>query len=168
MSRRKSRILAFQSLYAIEVGNTSLEDALKFEWNAPFEDEDAEAGSERGVSSDNGAFARILVAGTVEHLQEIDDIIRTHLKTWSFERVNKVSLSILRMSIFSLKYQNDVDSSVVIDEAIHLAKEFGPDDSFKFVNAMLDNVRQIIEGKKSPKKADNKNKKKGQSKKAKT
>ncbi len=86
----------------------------------------------------------MLVSGTVEHIDEIDEIIKMHLKSWDISRVNKVSLSILRMSVYSLKYQKDLLPSIVIDEAIHLAKAFGPSDSFKFVNAILDNIKKYI------------------------
>ena len=152
MSRRKSRILAFQGLYSWEVGKIPLEDVLKFDWNSPLESEskseekseDVLADNFESESSENVVFAKMLVAGTVEHLSEIDEIIKKHLKTWDFERVNKVSLSILRMSVYSLKYQQDLQPSIVIDEAIHLAKDFGPEDSFKFVNAILDNIKKFL------------------------
>ena len=135
MSRRKGRVLAFQTLYSYEVGDIPLEDLLSFSW-----------ASERGVPDEDTnkeeyAFARLLAAGTVEHLSEIDENIKKHLAAnWDFNRVNKVSLSILRMSVYSLLYQKDVGASVVIDEAIQIAKEFGADDSFRFINAVLDKV----------------------------
>ena len=82
-----------------------------------------------------------MASGTVEHLSEIDENIKKHLAAnWDFDRVNKVSLSILRMSVYSLLYQKDVGASVVIDEAIQIAKEFGADDSFRFINAVLDKI----------------------------
>ncbi len=154
MSRRKSRILAFQALYSIEVGKISLEDALSFEWREP-PDSEKSSTQNRKISKEGDTFARILVSGTVEHLDEIDTLIKEHLKTWDFERVNKVSLSILRLGIYSMLYQSDVQPSIIIDEAIHIAKEFGPEDSFKFINAMLDNIRKYLSNKKSEKLADN-------------
>ena len=135
MSRRKGRVLAFQTLYSYEVGGIPLEDLLSFSW-----------ASENGVpaedaNKDEYVFARLLAAGTVEHLSEIDENIKKHLAAnWDFDRVNKVSLSILRMSVYSLLYQKDVGASVVIDEAIQIAKEFGADDSFRFINAVLDKI----------------------------
>ena len=135
MSRRKGRVLAFQTLYSYEVGGIPLEDLLAFSW-----------ASENGVTAEDAnkeeyAFARLLASGTVEHLSEIDENIKKHLAAnWDFDRVNKVSLSILRMSVYSLLYQKDVGASVVIDEAIQIAKEFGADDSFRFINAVLDKI----------------------------
>nr|MBP3282159.1 transcription antitermination factor NusB [Treponema sp.] len=150
MSRRKSRILAFQGLYSIEVGNNSLEDVLRFDWNnsqLESEQDSDNSGSEKSqeeIPSENIVYARMLVSGTMEHLGEIDEIIKMHLKSWDISRVNKVSLSILRMSVYSLKYQPELLPSIVIDEAIHLAKSFGPSDSFKFVNAILDNIKKYV------------------------
>ncbi|MCR5124594.1 MAG: transcription antitermination factor NusB [Treponema sp.] len=149
MSRRKSRILAFQGLYSIEVGNNTIEDVLKFDWNnnqneSVQESELADSEKSDANPSENITYARMLVSGTMEHLAEIDEIIKKHLKSWDISRVNKVSLSILRMSVYSLKYQKDLLPSIVIDEAIHLAKSFGPSDSFKFVNAILDNIKKYI------------------------
>lgn len=148
MSRRKSRILAFQGLYSFEVGKIPLDEILKFDWNfAEPDDRDSEDSSEKESEPvDSIVFARMIVSGTIEHLEEIDGIIKNHLKTWDIERVNKVSLSILRMSVYSLKYQTDIQPSIVIDEAIHIAKEFGPDGSFKFVNAILDNIKKFLNG----------------------
>jgi len=166
MSRRKSRILAFQGLYSWEVGKIPLEDVLKFDWTVPLETEvkaktngeeksvlDVNDAFEIETSSDenpseNIVFARMLISGTIEHLEEIDEIIKKYLKSWDFDRVNKVSLSILRMSVYSLKYQPELQPTIIIDEAIHLAKDFGPEDSFKFVNAILDNIKKFLNGSK--------------------
>ncbi len=91
-------------------------------------------------------FARILISGTINHLSEIDSLIKKHLTgRWEFERVNKVSVAILRMSVFALLYQKDTSASIIIDEAIGISKEFGTDDSFKFINAVLDTIRKEIE-----------------------
>ena len=145
MSRRKGRVLAFQTLYSYEVGDIPLEDLLSFSW-----------ASESGVPDEDTnkeeyAFARLLAAGTVEHLSEIDENIKKHLAAnWDFNRVNKVSLSILRMSVYSLLYQKDVGASVVIDEAIQIAKEFGADDSFRFINAVLDKIGKASSASPSP------------------
>ncbi|MBQ6780563.1 MAG: transcription antitermination factor NusB [Treponema sp.] len=137
MSRRKGRILAFQGLYSWDIGGNPLEDVLKLDW----------AENEKGdqVDDDSGAFARMLIAGSVEHQAEVDELIKKHLSGWTFDRVNKVSLAILRMSVYSLLYQKDMAASIVIDEAISIAKEYGQDDSYKFINAVLDNIRKSAE-----------------------
>ena len=133
MSRRKSRIIAFQAIYSWGVSGESLDDLLQFSW----------VDSKENLEEDDLAFSRLIIAGTVENISRIDELIKTHLsKNWNFDRLNKVTLSILRISIYSLEYQKDIAASIVIDEAIDLAKEFGPEDSFKFINAMLDTIRK--------------------------
>ena len=159
MSRRKGRILAVQALYSYDMGKEPLEELLKLEWiHDEKESENAESDSEGEKSfitgetsassepaSDSEDFARILISGTINHLDEIDDLIKKHLsEKWDFSRINRVSLAIMRVSVFSLLYQKDLHHSIVIDEAIAIAKDYGEDDSFKFINAVLDNVRKEI------------------------
>ena len=92
----------------------------------------------------DAAFSRMLISGTIANINKIDEVIKAHLTNWNFERVNKVTIAILRMSVYSLIYTKDIDSSIVIDEAIDIAKNYGPDDSYKFVNAILDNIKKSV------------------------
>lgn len=94
------------------------------------------------IDSQTAAFSRILISGTINHIAEIDSFIKNNLRDWEFERVNKVSLAILRMSVFALLYQKEIAPTIVIDEAIAIAKQYGKEDSFKFINAILDNIRK--------------------------
>lgn len=155
MSRRKGRVLAFQALYSYDVGGEPIDELLKLEWAFKNSNEDkdesedktdseneAESGSTQEMTLD---FARLIINGTVSHLTEIDDLIKKHLSgKWDFDRINKVSLAILRISVFSLLYQKETSPSIVIDEAIDIAKEYGADDAYKFINAVLDNIRKEI------------------------
>lgn len=134
MSRRKGRILAFQALYSYDVGGESLEQLLKLEW-ADLQESEKDA--------DTVDFARILISGTINHIEEIDEVIKRHLtQNWEFSRVNKVSLAILRISSYSLLFQPEIHPTIVIDEAIDIAREYGADESYKFINAVLDNIRK--------------------------
>lgn len=84
-----------------------------------------------------------MISGTISHIEEIDNQIKAHLSSkWTIDRLNKVTLAILRMSIFSLLYQKDLPATIVIDEAIDIAKDYGEDDSFKFINAILDKINK--------------------------
>ena len=133
MSRRKGRILAFQALYSWDVSQSSLEDILNFSWiseNTPIEET---------------TFASIIISGTVEHVAEIDELIKTHLSAnWTLERINKVSLAILRTSIYEMKFQTGSEPKIVIDEAVNIAREYGLEDSYKFINAVLDKIGKEI------------------------
>ena len=134
MARRKGRILAFQALYSWDLGNVDIDNVLDFAW---VEKETLERMGDESLS-----FTRLLVSGTIEHIEEIDSVIKSHLTNWDFDRLNKVDLAILRISVYPLLYQKDIHSSIIIDEAIDISKEFGSDDSFKFINAVLDSIRK--------------------------
>ena len=62
------------------------------------------------------------------------------------ERINKVALAILRVSIYELLYQPDAQIGIIIDEAVKISKNYGTDDSYKFINAVLDNVGKKEKG----------------------
>ena len=83
--------------------------------------------------------------GTLENIFPIDEMIRKHLRNWDFSRLNKVDLAVLRMSAYTLMYQQEVPPSIVIDEAIGISKEFGADDSFRFINGVLDGIRKTLQ-----------------------
>lgn len=143
MSRRKSRILAFQALYSWEVTHDALCDLLTFSW---LQKDSEIKGLEEAVEptvqmTEERNFASLIIAGTIEHIEEIDKLIENHLSSnWKIDRLNKVTLAILRCSVYEIKYQKEVDSKVIIDEALNIAKEYGTDDSYKFINAILDNI----------------------------
>jgi N utilization substance protein B len=165
MSRRIGRILAFQALYSWDVGGVDINDLLTFSW-LQHDDSDAAAGETQEEEAkfclidkqmslfDNlnvekkeelYTFARLLVRGTVENISQIDEIIKSHLSAkWSLERVNKVALAVIRMSVYALLYQKDVPAVIVIDEAVEIVKEYGVDDSHKFTNAILDNINKDL------------------------
>jgi len=109
-SRRKARILAFQALYAWDASGTSVKELLDFSWV----DDDKRATLDEELK----AFARLLIAGAVENMRAVDEAITAHLQNWSFERLKKVDLAILRMGAYSLLYQTDIPAQITIDEAI--------------------------------------------------
>jgi len=140
-SRRKGRILAFQALYSWDAHydqtrETSIpEGLLDFSWTQQAADEETKS------------FSRLLITGTIENIKAVDEMIRNHLDNWELKRLNKVDLAIIRMSAYTLMFQTDMPPSIVIDEAIDISKEFGTDDSYRFVNGVLDGIRKTIEKK---------------------
>ena len=133
-SRRKARILAFQALYAWEASGASLAELLSFAWLEETKLEQFE--------DDVVAFSQLIIAGAIENIAAIDDRIRAHLAHWPFERLKKVDLAILRMGTYCLLYQKDIPARITIDEAIEIAKEYGTEDSFKFINGVLDGINK--------------------------
>jgi len=141
-SRRNGRILAFQALYSwdthySQTGEVSIPDGLlDFSW----------AGSETALDEKIAAFSRLIVSGTIENIAPVDRLIKEHLENWELKRLNRVDLAVLRISVYSLMFQNDMPPSVVINEAVEISKEFGADDSFRFVNGVLDSIRKTLAG----------------------
>lgn len=136
MSRRKSRIIAFQALYSWNVSRVPTEELLTFSWlkkDSEFTPNEIE----------EQTFASFIISGTIDHLDEIDNLISSHLSSsWTMERINKVSLAILRTSTYEIKFQAGSNPKIVIDEAVNIAKEYGSDDSYKFINAILDKIEK--------------------------
>ncbi len=130
-SRRKARIIAMQALYSWDVSGTPLDSLLEFEWL-----------DLQGIQEDTLAFARLLVAGTIEHMNEVDAAISSRLEHWDISRLARVDLALLRIAAYALLFQRDVPASVTIDEAVSLAKEDAADDSYRFVNGVLDAIRR--------------------------
>jgi len=136
-SRRKGRIIAFQALYGWELNRVPAEELILFPWL----DEERRA----RIDEETLGFAKLIVAGTLENLQRIDDSIKQQLENWDFSRLARVDLAILRMSVYSLIFQQDIPASVTIDEAVDIVKEFGSDDSYRFINGVLDGIRKARE-----------------------
>ena len=128
--RRKARILAFQTIYSWDCNKESIEGLLDFSWK------------KEEQSSEVINFAKLLAAGTVENISVIDKSIKNNIRNWEFDRLAKVDLAILRTAVFEIVFQEDVPAGVAINEAIEIAKSFGSDDSYKFINGVLDNIRR--------------------------
>lgn len=90
-------------------------------------------------------FARKLLLGVVEHLDEIDDLIRAQAENWKLTRMAAVDRNLLRMAVFEMVYVSSSPPLVVIDEAIEIAKRYGSEKSSRFVNGLLDGVHKELE-----------------------
>jgi N utilization substance protein B len=135
-TRRKGRIIAFQSLYRWDLSGASIDEILDFSWRDG-EKEDA-------AQRETLLFASLLIQGALENLPRIDAVIKEQLENWDFSRLNRVDLALLRMSVYCLLYQDDIPPTVTIDEAVDISKTFGTADSYRFVNGVLDGVRKKL------------------------
>ena len=127
--------MAFQALYCWESTGIPVDELSLFSW----------LGDKRDTLDEGVAvFSRLLIAGTVENIGSIDGMIKRHLQNWDISRLNRVDLAILRISVYALLYQSEIAPSIVIDEAIGISKEFGTDDSFRFINGVLDGIRRTL------------------------
>ena len=136
-SRRKGRILAFQALYCWESTHIPVDELISFSW--------LENDKRAALDDTIVVFSRALITGTIENIKAIDTIIAKHLQNWDISRLNRVDLAVLRMSAYTLMFQPDISPSIVIDEAIGISKEFGTDDSYRFINGVLDSIRRTLQ-----------------------
>ena len=92
-------------------------------------------------------YAEKVALGVNEHKDELDEVIASHLKKgWKISRLSKVSLAVLRLAIYEMKYEEDVPFSVSINEAVELSKKFSIDES-SFVNGVLGAISRDLENK---------------------
>lgn len=85
-------------------------------------------------------FAKTLMQSVVQHLEEIDTLIKSHVPNWEFERIALIDKIILRIGICEFLYFPDIPPKVTINEAIEIAKTFSIENSGKFVNGVLDGI----------------------------
>lgn len=126
--RRHGRELAVQALYQIEVTEDASARSLAL-FLSHFE-----GGAEAKE------FARRLIAGVLEHRDEIDRLIKDTAEHWKLDRIAKVDLVILRLATYELLHCPDIPLNVSLDEAIEIAKRFGSADSSIFINGVLDKI----------------------------
>lgn len=93
-------------------------------------------------------MVKALVDGVKSTSQEVDQIIKECAPEWPLDRIAKIDLAILRISVYELAY-NKVSAGVAINEAVELAKEFGGENSAKFVNGVLGSVAERFKHEKS-------------------
>ena len=132
--RRENRMSAVQFLYQWEINRpeTLSEDLYLF-----FENQE----NDRAYY----AFAEELINGTIREIKTIDKEITSHASNWKFDRIAKVDLSILRLAIFELLYRTDIPPIVSINEAIDLSKIFSNPYSKRFINGILDKMKNKID-----------------------
>ena len=131
--RRDGRVAAVQFLYSWELNRPEdLANALELFF------------PEMEQPRDYYGFAEELIHGTIEHVSEIDGHIRTLAQNWEFERIAKIDLTILRVAIFEMLHRKDIPPVVSINEAINLSKEFSNADAKRFINGILDRVKDQL------------------------
>lgn len=89
-------------------------------------------------------FADTLITGVIEHWEETDEIIRQFTRNWELGRLAVVDRNVLRLAIYEMRHRDDIPPVVSINEAVDIAKKFSTDQSGKFVNGILDKVKDSI------------------------
>lgn len=87
-------------------------------------------------------FTKKIVLGVIDKKEEIDQLISSHLKNWSYDRVALVEKTVLRIAVFEMTYLDDIPVGVSINEAVELSHTYGDEKSGKFVNGVLSNINE--------------------------
>ena len=129
MNRSAIREIAFHFLYGAEIQK---------ELDANQIDEFLESNE---ISDENARkYLNDIVNGIKEHEEDIKSLIEQNLKAdWKIERISKVSLALLKLAIFEIKYQN-LPYKAIINEVVELSKKYGEDGSHQFVNGLLASI----------------------------
>jgi N utilization substance protein B len=90
------------------------------------------------------SFGEELIHGAIEHMEDIDGRIRTLAHNWDFDRIAKIDLAILRLAMFEMIYRKDIPPVVSINEAIDLSKQFSNADAKRFINGILDRLKDQL------------------------
>jgi N utilization substance protein B len=128
-NRRRSRELAMQALFQIEMNQDDSTEAVEL-FCKHF-----------GVSKNVRPFFLRLVEGVRECQDEIDALIERFSENWKISRMSRVDRNVIRVAVYELLYCDDIPPKVSINEAIDIGKRFGTEDSGAFINGILDSVR---------------------------
>ena len=128
MSRRELREQIFKLIFRVEFNDR---DEMSEQERFFFEDDE--------LTADEKDAAYISQKGNqiIEKLDEIDSMINKQAKGWTTQRMGKVDLTILRLAVYEIIFDEDVPAGVAINEAVELAKRFGQEESSGFVNGVL-------------------------------
>ena len=138
MSRRRAREVALQSLFQLDMNPVEAGSDISEARKAAIDVAVAAMDNDDKLSNKDKAFLAELVNGTADKQEEIDSIISEKSKEWKIARMAGVDRNITRMAVYELKFsQEKLDTNIIINEAVELAKKFGSDDSGRFVNGIL-------------------------------
>ena len=84
------------------------------------------------------------LAAVREHISEIDACIADNLDNWSFDRIAKTDLAVMRTAVAEMLYLDYIPVSVSINEAVNLSKKYGDEKSYKFVNSVLGKISKSL------------------------
>ncbi len=140
-NRRRARVLAFQTLYEVDVSGHAPVDVLD------------RLSTDLHVDPEMTDYARQIIAGVARHRQEIDGLIARFAPAWPVPQMSPIDRNVLRIGIFEAVYNSTtIPVGVAINEAVELAKQYGSDSTSRFVNGVLG---QIVTSINRPEPTDN-------------
>jgi transcription antitermination protein NusB len=128
MGRRASRDIAMKLLYQLEIQKEDKDEQIR------------DVLDEYSLLDNDRKYVTDVVEGVGSNLPYIDKIIDQYAKGWKINRISKVDLSILRLSIYEISFMDDIPFNVSVNEAVELAKKYSGEDSGSFINGILGKV----------------------------
>jgi transcription antitermination protein NusB len=132
--RTKARECAFQILYQWDVTREPIEHVFNLFWKV------------RSGTPEMKKMAERLARGAQANVERLDEAVTASLTNWRFDRVAGIDRNIMRLATYELMHEKETPASVIIDEAVEMAKRFGEADSPPFVNGVLDAVKTKVRG----------------------
>lgn len=132
-TRHQARMAVVSLLYAFDLGNGNIaehSDAIL---------------EEKKIRNKQRDFAMGLYEGVMQNIEAVDKAIIEHLKEWDFERLGSIERATLRLACYEILF-GELDSAVVINEAVEITKAFGTEQSPKFINGVLDAISKEKQG----------------------
>ncbi len=126
-TRHHARMAVVSLLYAFDLGNGNTAEHT------------SEILEEKKIRNKQKDFALDLYSGVMDNLDVCDKAIIEHLKDWDFERLGSIERATLRLAAYEILF-GQLDSAVVINEAVEITKAFGTEQSPKFINGVLDAI----------------------------
>lgn len=134
-TRRKARECALQMLFAADVAKTRESVLTNNYWNELGEEE---------LDEKTRGFADAIVLGALRQIEAIDDKIRTRAEHWRIERMAIVDRNVLRLAVYEFLF-TDTPHTVVINEALEIARRFSSYEATQFINGILDAIKHDLE-----------------------
>ena len=127
-ARRKARKKALDLLFEADLRSVS---ALELASERP------------SAELSEAAYVSTLVSGVSEHREKIDELIHTYAEGWDLDRMPAVDRNLLRLALYEILWESDLDDQIAISEAVELAQELSTKDSAQYVNGILARVSSL-------------------------
>ena len=137
-TRRKSREMALQMLFQLDMGKQSVEDVRTTFWN-----------ERRDLDEKVRGFADDLFRVAAERQAEIDELVERNAEHWRMDRMAAVDRNVLRCGVAEMLGFSETPKPVVINEALEIARRFSTPESVQFINGVLDSVAKELDGAKA-------------------
>jgi N utilization substance protein B len=134
-ARRKARECALQMLFAADVAGTRGDQLARTFWSE-LSDGDLEPGAQE--------FATRLAMGTLAHLDEVDERIRSRAEHWRISRMALVDRNLLRLAVYEFLHE-PTPRTVTINEALEIARRFSTYEATQFINGILDAIKRDLD-----------------------